>query len=311
MPATTRLASPETCGSYEHQLQSSSTTKICPTSIPLQRAGSLKPADDELSARDAIDLHKWIITTIRDRDNAQEVEEFFGVSKDDYDYVLDAIDDDKLPQKLVYAAELKLLTATLPNRLHQAYLSPMGATLLGTIGSIGLPYCFGKLHVQFDVGLLSVVGDKLGVPDMLMEYKDPDGDCIPLWATEVSISQMKKSTINRLDSFMEDRKDLLAISLVDVKEVKKHSGPQEGSDAVELLEEMSSVSTFAQWLSHTPQNAKSPTVMKTFRHTWQHPVNLTITTWLCRPDGGFDIDEEDPDFFATAVNCLSLLFLIF
>ncbi|KAG0694652.1 hypothetical protein DFH29DRAFT_880557 [Suillus ampliporus] len=158
MPATTHLTSPETCGSYEHQLQSSSTvqykapyqrprlrakqnstfetspspanthpsltgtsldsplknnvqTKICPTSIPLQRAGSLKPADDELSARDAIDLCKRIIATIRDHDNAQEVKEFF-----------DAIDDDKLPRKLVYAAELKLLTATLPNQLHQAYL---------------------------------------------------------------------------------------------------------------------------------------------------------------------------------------------
>ncbi|KAG1732746.1 hypothetical protein EDB19DRAFT_1911903 [Suillus lakei] len=173
-------------------------------------------------------LQEMIITTIKDSNNVQEVEEFFSVSRDDYDYVLDAIDDDKLPRKLVYAAELKLLTATLPNRLHQAYLAPMGATLLGAVGLIGLPYRFRQLHVQFNVDLLSIVGVRLGVPDMLMEYKDPDGDCIPLWATEVS-----------------------------------------------------------------------PTMMKTFCHTWQHPINVTITTWLCCPDGGFDIDEEDPDFFAT------------
>jgi len=176
---------------------------------------------------------------------------------------------------------------------------------------MGLPCRFGELHAESDVNLLNATGVTLGVSDMLMEYMDLDGDCIPFWATEVSVSQTKNSAINQLDGFMEDRLDLQAISLIDVKEVKKHAGPQVGSEAVELLEEMPSVSTFAQWMSHMLPNDESPTAMKTFHHTWQHPVNVTITTWLCCPNGGFDIDEEDPDLFATAVNCRSLLYFMF
>ncbi|KAG2110699.1 hypothetical protein DEU56DRAFT_762301 [Suillus clintonianus] len=247
----------------------------------------------------AIDLRKRIIAAIRDADNAEEVEEFFNVSKDDYHYILDAIDEDddedKVIRKLVYAEELKLLTATLPNRLHQAYLAPMSATLLGAVGSIGIPYRFGQIRIQTDIHLLSAVGLKLGVPDMLMEYKDPDGDCIPLWATEISASQTKKSATRRLGGFMKDRGDLLAITSIDVKEKKKHVGPRSGSEAVEVLEEHGSVSTFSQWLSHTAPNDEDPTVMKTFRHVWQHPITVTITTWLRRPTAVSDLFPERCD----------------
>ncbi|KAG2128614.1 hypothetical protein DEU56DRAFT_915484 [Suillus clintonianus] len=275
-----------------------------PAPTPLQREASSKPADECVPRDVAIDLRKRIIAAIRDADNAEEVEEFFNVSKDDYHYILDAIDEDddedKVIRKLVYAEELKLLTATLPNRLHQAYLAPMSATLLGAVGSIGIPYRFGQIRIQTDIHLLSAVGLKLGVPDMLMEYKDPDGDCIPLWATEISASQTKKSATRRLGGFMKDRGDLLAITSIDVKEKKKHVGPRSGSEAVEVLEEHGSVSTFSQWLSHTAPNDEDPTVMKTFRHVWQHPITVTITTWLRRPDGSFSIKEKNPDLCATA-----------
>ncbi|KAG1748854.1 uncharacterized protein EDB91DRAFT_1244666 [Suillus paluster] len=176
----------------------------------------------------------------------------------------------------------------------------MSATLLGTMGSIGIPYRFGHIRIQTDVHLLSTIGLKLGVPDMLMEYKDLDGDCIPLWATEISVSQMKKSAIKRLGSFMANRKDLLAISSINVKESKKHEGPRSGSEAVEVLEEHPSVLTFSQWLSHTATDAEDPTVMKMFHHVWQHPITMTITMWLRHPDGSFNIDEKDPDLCATA-----------
>ncbi|KAG2131306.1 uncharacterized protein EDB93DRAFT_1108149 [Suillus bovinus] len=205
-------------GTPDSSLNTKDQMRINPTATSLQREASLKPAYDESSAKD-------------DADNVQEV---------------------KMPSMMinyheVYAAELKLLTATLPNRLHQSYISPMAATLLGAIGEMGLPYCFRQLCVQTDVDLLNTIGQRLRVPDMLVEYKDPDDDCIPLWATEIS--------------------DLLAVSLVNMKEVKKHAGPKDESKAVALLEMKPSV---------------------------------TITTWLHRPDGGFDINEEDPDLFATA-----------
>ncbi|KAG1837905.1 hypothetical protein DFJ58DRAFT_846268 [Suillus subalutaceus] len=164
----------------------------------------------------AKDFRKRIIAAITDGDNVQEVEEFFNVSKDDYHYVLDAIDDEKMTRKLAYASELKLLTVTLPNRLHQSYPAPMSATLLGAVGSIGVPYHFGQIRMQNDVAILSAIGKKLGIPDMLMEYKDPSGDCIPLWAAEISVSQTKKSTRGQLRDYMKSHKDLLTISLVDV-----------------------------------------------------------------------------------------------
>ncbi|KAG2150874.1 hypothetical protein DEU56DRAFT_962412 [Suillus clintonianus] len=274
-----------------------------PAPTPLQREASPKPAD-EYVPRD--DLRKRIIAAIRDPDNVEEVEEFFNVSQDDYLYILDAIDEDedgdgdKVIRKLVYAEELKLLTATLPNRLHQAYLAPMSATLLGAVGSMGIPYRYGQIRIQTDIHLLSAVGVKLGVPDMVMEYKDPDGDCIPLWATEISVSQTKKSATRRLGNYMVKRKDLLAITSIDVEEMKKHAGPRSGSEAVDVLEERPSVSTFSQWLSFTATNDEDPTVMRTFRHVWQQPLTVTITTWLRRPDGSFRIDEEDPDLCATA-----------
>ncbi|KAG2125304.1 hypothetical protein DEU56DRAFT_916589 [Suillus clintonianus] len=261
----------------------------------------------------AIDLRKRIIAAIRDADNAEEVEEFFNVSKDDYHYILDAIDEDddedKVIRKLVYAEELKLLTATLPNRLHQAYLAPMSATLLGAVGSIGIPYRFGQIRIQTDIHLLSAVGLKLGVPDMLMEYKDPDGDCIPLWATEISASQTKKSATRRLGGFMKDRGDLLAITSIDVKEKKKHVGPRSGSEAVEVLEEHGSVSTFSQWLSHTAPNDEDPTVMKTFRHVWQHPITVTITTWLRRPTAVSVLRRRIPIFAQQRTCFLSAVIL--
>ncbi|KAG0698051.1 hypothetical protein DFH29DRAFT_1003196 [Suillus ampliporus] len=272
---------------------------ICPAPTPLQREASSKPAD-ECVPRD--DLRKRIIAAIRDADNVEEVKEFFDVSEDDYLYVLDTIDEDedKVICKLVYAEELKLLTATLPNRLHQAYLAPMSTTLLGAMGSIGIPYHFGQIRIQTDVHLLSAIGLKLRVPDMLMEYQDLDGDCIPLWATEISVSQTQKSATRRLGGFMVNHKDLLAISLIDVEELKKHAGPRSGSEAVEVLEECPSLSTFSQWLSHMATNAEDPTIMKMFRHIWQHPITVMITTWLRHPDGSFDIDEKDPDLCATA-----------
>ncbi|KAG2353861.1 hypothetical protein BDR07DRAFT_1431584 [Suillus spraguei] len=175
----------------------------------------------------------------------------------------------------------------------------MSATLLGAVGSMGVPYRFGQIRMQSDVTLLSIVGVKLGVPDMLMEYKDPDGDCIPLWATEVSVSQTKKSATKRLSDYMTDREDLLAVSLVDVKEVKKHAGPQLGSEATQTLEDRSSVSTFAEWLSCRVTDT-DPIVMKAFGHTWQHPITATVSTWLRRPDGSFNMNDEDSDFHAIA-----------
>ncbi|KAG0706929.1 hypothetical protein DFH29DRAFT_1018368 [Suillus ampliporus] len=184
------------------------TPLFSPVPTPLQREASPKPA--ESVSRD--DLRKQIITAIRDADNVEEVEEFFDVSKDDYLYVLDAIDEDE--DKVI-----------------------CNATLLGTVGSIGIPYHFGQIRIQTNVHLLSAVGLTLGVPDMLMEYQDPDGDCIPLWATEISVSQTNESATRRLGSFMVNRKDLLAISLIDVKEQKKHAGPRSGLEAVEILEE--------------------------------------------------------------------------
>ncbi|KAG2128295.1 uncharacterized protein EDB93DRAFT_1256747 [Suillus bovinus] len=276
---------------------------ICPVLTPLQREASPKSAD-ECVPKDG--LCKWIIIAIKDADNVEEVLEFFNVSNDDYLSILDSIDEDgdedKVIRKLVYAEDLRLLTATLPNQLHQAYLAPMSATLLGTVGSIGIPYRFGQIRIQTDVQLLSTVGLKLGVPDMLMEYKDPDGDCIPLWATEISISQMKKSATKRLTSFMVKRKDLLAITSIDVKEVKKHAGPESGLKVADVLEERPSVSMFSQWLSHMATNSEDPTIMKMFCHIWQYPITVTITTVaLHHPDGSFNVNEKDPDLCATAV----------
>ncbi|KAG2129035.1 uncharacterized protein EDB93DRAFT_1267123 [Suillus bovinus] len=231
-----------------------------------------------------VSLCKRIITAIKDADNVEEVLEFFNVSNNNYLSILDSIDEDgdedKVICKLVYAEELRLLTATLPNQLHQAYLAPMSTMLLGAMGSIGIPYQFWQIHIQTDVQLLSAIGLKLGVPDMLMEYKDPDGDCIPL--------------------FMVKRKDLLAITSIDVKEVKRHAGPESGSEAADVLEECPSVSTFLQWLLHTATNSEDPTVMKMFHHIWQYPITMTITMWLHHPNGSFNVNKKDPDLCTTA-----------
>ncbi|KAG0706930.1 hypothetical protein DFH29DRAFT_899117 [Suillus ampliporus] len=70
------------------------------------------------------------------------------------------------------------------------------------------------------------------------------------------------------------------------------------------VEERQSLSTFSQWLSHTPTNTEDPTIMKTFCHIWQHPITVTITTWLRRPDSSFDIDQKVPDLCATAVQLI-------
>ncbi|KAG0695108.1 hypothetical protein DFH29DRAFT_1005747 [Suillus ampliporus] len=180
----------------------------------------------------------------------------------------------------------------------------MSATLLSAMGLIGIPYHFGQIHIQTDIHLLSAIGLKLGVPDMLMEYQDPDDDCIPLWATEISILQTKKLAIRSLSGFMTNHKDLLTILLIDVEELKKHAGPQSRSEVVEVLEECPSLSKFSQWLSHMTTNTEDPTIMKMFCHVWQHPITVMITTWLHHPNGSFNIDEKDPDLCATVVQLI-------
>ncbi|KAG2140201.1 hypothetical protein DEU56DRAFT_755418 [Suillus clintonianus] len=233
-----------------------------PAPTPLQREASSKPADECVPRDVAIDLRKRIIAAIRDADNAEEVEEFFNVSKDDYHYILDAIDEDddedKVIRKLVYAEELKLLTATLPNRLHQAYLAP------------------DERHTARRRGV-----DRHPLPIRADPHSNRHSSSQRRWPQTWSAghvdgvqgpghaSQTKKSATRRLGGFMKDRGDLLAITSIDVKEKKKHVGPRSGSEAVEVLEEHGSVSTFSQWLSHTAPNDEDPTVMKTFRHVWQ------------------------------------------
>jgi hypothetical protein len=130
-------------------------------------------------------------------------------------------------------------------------------------------------------------------------------DCILLWATEVSVSQMKKYMMGRLSNYMKDCKDLLTISLVDVKEVEKHAGPQSGLEVIEILEGKPSVSTFSEWLSYKVTDNEDSIIMETFSHTWQHSITATITIWLCHPDGSFNINNESPNVCATAVHCWS------
>jgi hypothetical protein len=179
----------------------------------------------------------------------------------------------------------------------------MSTTLLGTVGSIGISYQFGQNHMQNYITFLSTIGIKLGVPDILMKYKDLNEDCIPLWATEVSVSQIKKYMMGQLSNYMKDCKDLLTISLVNVKEVEKHTGPQSGLEVIEILEGRPSVSTFSEWLSYTITDNEDSIVIETFSHTWQHSITATVTIWLCHPDGSFNMNDEGPDGYATAVHC--------
>ncbi|KAG1853394.1 hypothetical protein F4604DRAFT_1933290 [Suillus subluteus] len=80
----------------------------------------------------------------------------------------------------------------------------------------------------------------------------------------------------------------------------KHAGPQSGSEAIQILKDRPSVSTFPEWLSYRDADDEDPIVMNTFSHTWQHPITATITTWLRCPDGSFNMKDRDADFYATA-----------
>jgi hypothetical protein len=195
-----------------------------------------------------------------------------------------------------------------PSPIHESCLVPWRVPVDEATKSLtlGIPKRF-KLRVVANMNSTLRASDRiiLGIPDMLVSIQSRDTPLIPLWATEVGFSETTEEAVTKLKGFAARSNHLFALTLIDITERHRYVPPKKNSETTELLRDQKELS-YKEWLPG--ENGVTGTgSVRSHNHVWAHAMKVTVTTWLRHPDGGFDLDDHDPDVYACAVRCLAFL----
>jgi hypothetical protein len=193
-----------------------------------------------------------------------------------------------------------------PSHVHESCLIPLRDNFNQATQSLthDIPKRFRPwVAAHMNSMLCASDGTSLGMPDLLVMIHSQKMLPIPLWATEVSFSETAEDVVTNLKRFAARCDHLFALTHIDITESRQHVLPKEISEATELLRDQKELS-FGEWLSAGNDLTRTAGSIKLHDHIWVHAMKVTITTWLRHPNGGFDLDNHDPDVYACAVRCL-------
>lgn len=157
---------------------------------------------------------------------------------------------------------------------------------------------------QMNTTLCARDGASSGVPDMLVTIQSRHTpSVIPLWATEVSFSETAEKAVTKLKRFAARCDHLVALTHIDITESRQYARPKETSKTTELLRNQKQLS-FEEWFPDEVAGLGTAGCVKSHGHIWANAMKVTVTTWLRHPNGGFDLDDHDPQLYACAVRCL-------
>jgi hypothetical protein len=147
---------------------------------------------------------------------------------------------------------------------------------------------------------LNVRGRWLGAPDILLELQGPAG-VVPLWCIDIASSEEEEELMSKFRRITERCKDLLMVTIIDVRESVPYKQPEDSSDT-EFSVEGRDLLTFREWRSDSDQPALG-SIMSSIPHRWVNPLKITVKTWLRHPEGqfSFDVRPSDNQYYAYSV----------
>ncbi|KAG1740731.1 hypothetical protein EDD22DRAFT_851777 [Suillus occidentalis] len=126
---------------------------------------------------------------------------------------------------------------------------------------------------------------------------------VPLWCIDIASSEEEEELMSKFRRITERCKDLLMVTIIDVRESVPYKQPEDSSDT-EFSVEGRDLLTFREWRSDSDQPALG-SIMSSIPHRWVNPLKITVKTWLRHPEGqfSFDVKPSDNQYYAYSQIC--------
>jgi len=121
-------------------------------------------------------------------------------------------------------------------------------------------------------------GLTMGVPDLLLQIADGNSHPRPLWVMEVASSQNDDEATNKMQGQVDGQPDIIACSLISIKETTKFSSPSYDSTIASTLRD-----------DHLPSITE---VVSDNHHAWLNPLHVSISTWIRPSDSPFNLNDN-------------------
>ncbi|KAG1860341.1 hypothetical protein F4604DRAFT_1930230 [Suillus subluteus] len=215
-------------------------------------------------------------------------EVFADVSENDYHYILDAIEfDDNIIRKPSYISHLRQLIVNLPTPVHKSILVPLHTTMGNIISTLPLPSALStslRIHMNMMVEKGEDNEDdedqrNLGIPDMLIQHKTRDAEFHPLWPFEVSFSQSSEAAEVKIQLTADKNPYIMGGTHFRIAEAERYTLPNNDWVVEQELDRKNVVR-----IREVGGSASGSRIVS-FLHTWLHPLQVTVMTWVRPPNG--------------------------
>ncbi|KAG1888388.1 hypothetical protein F4604DRAFT_1916310 [Suillus subluteus] len=249
------------------------------------------------------DFRQRIITAVRKGGEGPEHEVFADVSENDYHYILDAIKfDDNIICKPSYIPRLRQLIVNLPTLVHESILAPLRTTMGNIISTLPLPSALStslRIHMNTMVEKGEDNEDNedqrnLGIPDMLIQRKTRDAEFHPLWPFKVSFSQSSEAAEVKIQLTADKNPYIVGGTHFHIAEAERYTLPN-NDWAVKQELDRKNIARIRE-----VGGSASGSGIVSFSHTWLHPLQVTVTTWVHPPNGRLNTTNHNARYYATA-----------
>jgi hypothetical protein len=144
----------------------------------------------------------------------------------------------------------------------------------------------------------------LGIPDMLIQHKTRDAEFHLLWPFEVSFSQSSEAAEAKIQLIADKNSHIMGGTHFHIAEVEWYMFPSDDWAVEQELDRKNVVH-----IREVGGSASSSRIVS-FLHTWLHPLQVTVMTWLHPPNGQLKITNHDAQYYASMV-CSIRLFLMY